>query len=128
VRLSSLLTHDIAPFSPLYDTLSLPDGSLTLTFLPAGSLSLRFWLTNCAVFVPFTCPFGSKTLTSYSTAVSLPSSQHDSIVDASFIVRLLLDASFIVRLLLDASAMLWAQRMILLAKSRTPLLMRSAAR
>jgi len=70
VRLLSLLTHDIAPFSPLYDTLSLPDGSLTLTFLPAGSLTLQFWLNNCAVFVPFTCPFGSKTLTSYTRSLA----------------------------------------------------------
>jgi len=66
VRLLSLLTHNIAPFSPLSATLSLPDGSLSLTFLPDGSLTLRFWLNNCAVFVAFTCPFGSKTLTSYS--------------------------------------------------------------
>ena len=64
-------TLDIAPFSLLYSTLSLPDGSLSLTFLPDGSLSLRFWLNNCAVFVPFTRPFGSKTLTSYSTPPGL---------------------------------------------------------
>jgi len=64
----SPLTHDIAPFSLWSDTLSLPDGSLSLTFLPDGSLSLRFWLNNCAVFVPFTRPFGSKTLTSYTMA------------------------------------------------------------
>jgi len=47
-------------------SLSLPDDSLSLTFLPDGSPSLRFWLTNCAVFVPLTRPFGSKTLMSYS--------------------------------------------------------------
>jgi len=66
VRLLFPFTHDIAPFSLLYATLSLPDGSLSLTFLPDGSLSLRFWLSNCAVFVPLTRPFGSKTLTSYT--------------------------------------------------------------
>ena len=47
-------------------SLSLPDGSLSLTFLPDGSPSLRFWLTNCAVFVLLTRPFGSKTLMSYT--------------------------------------------------------------
>ncbi len=47
-------------------SLSLPDGSLSLTFLPDGSPSLRFWLNNCAVFVPLTHPFGSKTLMSYN--------------------------------------------------------------